>query len=145
MEIRSKENKKFITKNEQGIVNGFLVPIYNLKEGFFKKDEEPQQVYLTSVLPNIIKGPHLHFIRRGFFTCIKGNVRVVLKIEGEYKEFYSGQDYEYRSIEIPTGIPAAIQCLGTDEALILNMPFPAWTPDMKDEYSADFDDFDFTK
>ena len=141
--IRTQSHQKFVTKNSEGDKNGFLVPIYNIKEGFFEPGNEPQQVYMTTVLPNSIKGPHLHFVRTGFFTCIKGNVRVVLKIDGDYQEFYSGEDHDFLSVEIPKGIPAAIQCLGDTEAFVLNMPNPAWDKDMNDEHTADFSDFDW--
>jgi len=143
MEIRTISHKKFITKNENGDANGFLVPLYNIHEKFFASGKDPQQVYLTSILPGRVKGPHLHFIRTGFFTCIKGNVRIVLKVGNEYKIFFSGEDHNYLSIEVPTGVPAAIQCLGNEEAHMLNMPNPAWTPEMNDEHHADFKDFDF--
>ena len=143
MEIRTITHKKYTTKTEEGDVNGFLVPLYNIHDKFFSPGKEPQQVYMTTIQPGKVKGPHLHFIRTGFFTCIKGNVRVVLKVDDKYHEFYSGEDHEYRSIEVPTGIPAAVQCLGEEEAFMLNMPNPAWTPDMNDEHSADFSDFDF--
>lgn len=145
MEIRTIAHKKFTTKGEDGEPNGYLVPIYNIHDGFFAAGREPQQVYLTTVQPGKAKGPHLHFIRTGFFTCIKGNVRVVLKTESGYKVFYSGEDHEYLSIEVPTGVPAVVQCLGDEEAMVLNMPNPAWTPDMNDEHSADFSDFDLEK
>jgi dTDP-4-dehydrorhamnose 3,5-epimerase len=143
MEIRTLAHKKFVTKDEHGDVNGFLVPLYNIHDQFFAAGREPQQVYMTTILPGTIKGPHLHFIRTGFFTCIKGNVRVVLKTDDGYQVFFSGEDYEYRSIEVPTGVPAAVQCLGDEEAYLLNMPNPAWTPEMNDEHAADFGDFDF--
>jgi len=143
MEIRTLVHKKFTTKDEHGDVNGFLVPLYNIHDKFFAPGKEPQQVYMTTILPGTIKGPHLHFIRTGFFTCIKGNVRVVLKTDEGYEVFFSGEDYEYKSIEVPTGVPAAVQCVGSEEAFLLNMPNPAWTPDMNDEHSADFGDFDF--
>lgn len=143
MEIRKISHRKFVTKDDNGEANGFLVPIYNINDKFFEEGKEPQQVYMTTVLPGKLKGPHLHYIRTGFFTCIKGNVRIILKVDGEYKIFFSGEDYEYNSIEVPTGIPAAVQCLGDEEAYMLNMPNPAWTPDMNDEHTANFSDFDF--
>ena len=34
--------------------------------------------------------------------------------------------------------------LDDDEAYVLNMPSPAWTPTMNDEHTADFSGFDFT-
>ncbi|MBU3542207.1 cupin domain-containing protein [Polynucleobacter sp. MWH-Loch1C5] len=144
MLLNSKSNPKFQTKNSQGKVNGFLVPLYNIHDGFFPSGKEPQQVYLTVIAPGEIKGPHLHFIRTGCFTCIKGNARFVLKIDEGYQVVMSGEDHEYRSVIVPTGVPAALQNLGKEDAYVLNMPQPAWTPDMNDEHSADFSDFDFS-
>lgn len=143
MELRTQKHPKIVTKGQEGEPNGYLVPIYNQREGFFTEGREPQQVYLTSIAPRSVKGPHLHHIRTGFFTCVKGNVRVVVKTAEGYKEYYSGEDHEYQSIEVPTGIPAALQNTGDTEALVLNMPNPAWTPDMNDEHIADFSDYDF--
>jgi hypothetical protein len=145
MKISKKNNKKFITKDGTGNKNGFLVPIYNLNDNFFPEGQAPQQVYLTVISPNQIKGPHLHFIRTGCFTCIKGNARFVLKTENEYDIVYSGEDYEYQSVIVPKGIPAALQNIGDEDAYVLNMPYPAWTPTMNDEHTADFSDFDFNK
>ena len=145
MSLKVKSNPKFVTKDKDGIENGFLVPIYNIHDGFFDVGKDPTQVYMTVIAPNKIKGPHLHHIRTGCFTCIKGNARFVIKLNDGYKEIYSGEEHEYRSVIVPTGFPAALQNIGDDEAFILNMPNPAWTDDMNDEYSADFSDFDFSK
>lgn len=143
MTIKSKKNTKFITKDSKNKNNGFLVPIYNINDSFFEKGKEPQQVYLTVISGKKIKGPHLHYIRTGCFTCIKGNARFILKINNNYKTFFSGEDHDYLSIIVPTGVPAALQNLEETDAYILNMPSPAWTPTMNDEHSADFSDFDF--
>ena len=143
MNIRSKRNPRIVTKNAEAKPNGFLVPIYNIHEGFFAPGKEPQQVYLTVISPEEIKGPHLHLIRTGFFTCIKGNARFVLKTSSGYQEYCSGEKYDYLSVEVPAGIPAALQNIGDEDAYVLNMPSPAWTSDMNDEHRADFGDYDF--
>lgn len=143
MNLQTRSNKKFITKDVDGKSNGFLVPIYNIHDGFFLAGKEPQQVYLTVIGPRQIKGPHLHFIRTGCFTCIKGNARFVLKTDDGYQQIYSGEDHEYRTVIVPTGVAAALQNIGDDEAFVLNMPNPAWTSTMDDEHSADFSDFNF--
>ena len=143
MTLHIKTNPKFITKDSNGHENGFLVPIYNVHDGFFEAGKEPQQVYLTVIAPRQIKGPHLHFIRTGCFTCIKGNARFILKTEHGYEVVLSGEAHEYRTVIVPTGVPAALQNLGDEDAYVLNMPNPAWTPTMHDEHSADFSDFDF--
>ena len=70
MIIRTQSHKKFETKGDDEKANGFLIPIYNVHDGFFTEGKEPQQVYMTTILPGTVKGPHLHFIRTGFFTCI---------------------------------------------------------------------------
>ena len=144
MTIASKVNKKFVTKNHDNKVNGFLVPIYNICDSFFPAGMEPQQVYLTVIGSHQIKGPHLHYIRTGCFTCIKGNARFILKTDEGYQVFYSGENHEFRSVIVPSGVAAALQNLGEDEAYVLNMPTPAWTPTMNDEHTADFGDFDFS-
>ncbi len=142
--LQTKTNNKFITKDSTGAPNGYLVPIYNIHEEFFPPGKEPQQVYLTVIAPRQIKGPHLHYIRTGCFTCIKGNARFVLKTENGFEVVHSGEAHEYRTVVVPTRIPAALQNLGDDDAYVLNMPTPAWTSTMNDEHTADFSDFDFS-
>jgi len=139
---KHKINAKHITKNETGEPNGYLIPIYNINENFFEKNQEPQQVYLTVIAPKMHKGPHLHFIRTGCFTCIKGNARFILKTIKGYEVHFSGEDHDYLSLIVPKGTPAIIQNIGSEDAFILNMPSPAWTPTMNDEHTADLSDFD---
>lgn len=141
MDIRTQKHPKFITKHKTGAPSGYLVPIYNVNDGFFAEGAAPQQVYLSVVSPGERKGPHLHFKRAGFFTCIKGNVRIVLKTPEGYKELYSGEDHEYQSVEVPAGVPTLVVNSGEGEAFVLNMPNPAWTPSMNDEHDADFSDY----
>lgn len=143
MKTRTLCHPKVSTKNDNGEENGFLVPIYNIHDNFFAEGKEPQQVYLTVIRPKHIKGPHLHFIRTGYFTCIKGNARFILKTAAGYETFLSGEDNEYLSVEVPTGTPAALQNIGEEDAYVLNMPNPAWTATMNDEHAADFSDYEF--
>ena len=55
----------------------------------------------------------------------------------------SGEDYDYQSVIVPTNVGAVLQNLEDEDAYVLNMPSPAWTSDMDDEYDEDFSDFDF--
>ena len=143
MELRTQMHPKIVTRDSAGLTNGWLVPIYNIHDCFFAKGHEPQQVYLTIIAPRSLKGPHLHFVRTGFFTCIKGTVRIIVKLDGQYRIYLSSESDGFCSVEIPTGVPAVLQNLGDEEAFVLNMPCPAWQPDMHDEHTADFSDFDF--
>ena len=141
MTVRTQTHPKITTRDHDGASTGYLVPIYNINDGFFEAGREPQQVYLTVIAPGSQKGPHLHFIRTGCFTCIRGDIRIVLKQDGKYSEEYSGESHEYRSVLVPTGTPALMINIGEGEAFVLNMPHPAWTPTMNDEHSADFSDY----
>lgn len=142
-EIKCKKNKKFITKNSLGNQNGFVVPIINVHDNFVEDEQWPKQVYLTVAAKNDIKGPHLHYKRWGLFTCIKGNIKIVLKIEGKYQEYFSGEDYEFQTVQVPAGIPAALVNIGNEDAYILNMPSPSWHPDDLDEWDVSFNDYKF--
>ena len=139
----TKKNDRFITKDSEGNENGSLITIYNNTENLYPDGYYPSQVYLTTLIVGKVKGPHLHYKRDGLFTCIRGDVRIILKDNGKYKIFKSGENYDYASIFIPRGVPAAIQNISSKEAYLLNMPNPAWTKEMDDEFTDDFSDFNF--
>lgn len=141
--IRIKKNPKIITKNQSGKENGFLIPIMNVHDNFVADEQWPQQVYCTVAKPGEVKGPHLHQKRWGLFTCIRGNVKVVVRVDGQYQEYYSGDDYDYQTIQVPAGIPAALVNIGDIDAYLLNMPAPSWHPDDQDDWDVEFDDYDF--
>ena len=143
--VKTKKNPKIITKNTKGNINGFLIPIINVHEKFLSEEQWPQQVYCTIAKPGEVKGPHLHKKRWGLFTCIKGNIKIVLRIDNKYKEYYSGEDYDFTTIQVPAGIPAACVNIGEVDAYIMNMPSPAWHPDDQDEWNVEFNDYDFDR
>jgi dTDP-4-dehydrorhamnose 3,5-epimerase len=134
---------RIITKNKEGRPTGWLVPIFNVHDGMIGPQQHPQQVYLTVIAPGEIKGPHLHLKRWGLFTCIRGNAKIVVRTENGYEEYSTGEDYEYATIQVPAGVPAALQNIGPGEAYMLNMPSPAWHIDDQDEHSVSFDDYIF--
>lgn len=119
------------TKNAENLANGWLLPIWNRVE---RPHTPVDQVYLTTIYPLMSKGPHLHMKRRGLFCCIRGDVRIVLKIGHNYEVFHSGESYDHRLIEVPPGIPNMIINDSTLEAFVLNMPSPAWTPEEPDDW-----------
>lgn len=114
------------TRDAQGKPNGYLLPIWHVDEG-----PTIEQVYMTSVMPGAMKGPHLHMNRRGLFVCLNGSVRVVWRVDGVYhhRDLLQGQ-----RLEIPAGVPAALYNIGTHEADLLNMPSPPWRESEPDEW-----------
>jgi dTDP-4-dehydrorhamnose 3,5-epimerase-like enzyme len=141
--MRTKKNPKITTTSKDGEENGFLIPIINVHEHFVDEEQWPQQVYCTVVEPSKVKGPHLHHMRWGLFTCIRGNVKVVVKGDEGFEEYLTGDDHEYRTIQVPAGIPAAIVNMGDEDAYVLNMPTPSWHPDDQDDWDVEFEDYHF--
>lgn len=144
MSLLIQHHNKILTKNKAGKPNGWLLPIFNVHDEIITPERHPQQVYLTVVSPSEIKGPHLHLKRWGLFTCIRGNVKIVARVDNRYEEYLSGEQYDFATIQVPAGVPAAIQNIGTEEAYVLNMPSPAWQPHDQDEHSVSFGDYTFT-
>lgn len=141
--IRKKKNRKIITKNLLGNENGFLIPIINIYDQFVKEEQWPKQIYCTTVAPNEVKGPHLHKKRWGLFTCIKGNVKIVTRTNGHYEDNFTGEDYDYATVQVPAGIPNALVNIGDIDAYIINMPSPAWHIDDQDDWDVEFKNYDF--
>jgi dTDP-4-dehydrorhamnose 3,5-epimerase-like enzyme len=134
MKLRVIPHGKFLTKGSDGEPTGFLLPIYNVHEGFIPADRSPQQVYLSVCSPGARKGPHLHLKRWGYLTCVRGNVRVVARIDGQYAVAYSGEDHAFQTVEIPPGVPNCVENLGDGDAFIINTPSPAWRADDEDNH-----------
>jgi dTDP-4-dehydrorhamnose 3,5-epimerase-like enzyme len=121
---------KIETKDRFGKPNGWLLPIWH-------EDWGPKigQVYLTVVGQGCTKGPHLHMKRAGQFNCIRGNIKIRMRlVDGTYVERFSGEDYGFERIGVPPGIPAEIVNLGDCDAYVLNMPNPGWSKDDPDEW-----------
>ena len=143
MNVQTYPHLKLATRGTQGKTNGYLVPIYNEHESPIQSAQKPCQVYLTVVAPGAIKGPHLHMQRWGLFTCIKGNIKIIVKTPQGYEDYYSGEDHEYKKIQVPAGWAAALHNQGSTESFVLNMPSPAWTPENQDDHQVSFADYKF--
>lgn len=118
---------KIQTKDSSGKPNGYLIPVWSALQF---PDLRPDQVYVTVIAPQCRKGPHLHKVRRGLFAVISGLVSVRLRTpDGEYLD-PSCADL----IHVPPGYAAAVYNHGNTEALVINMPSPAWSPEEPDDW-----------
>ena len=141
----TQEIPKIPTYDARRKQNGWLLPMYNVHETRIPKRRTPQQVYLTVVNPGAQKGPHLHKQRWGLMICIRGDVKIVLRQKGGYREYFSGEKHGFRLVQIPAGTPAAIYNLGRQEAYVINMPSPAWSRKNPDDFSASFAEYEKRK
>jgi dTDP-4-dehydrorhamnose 3,5-epimerase len=120
------------TKDDAGRENGYLVPIWHVDQG-----PQVSQVYATVVAPGGVKGPHMHLRREGRFTCVSGEAVIVTRKDGVYESHFVGGRHGFSTLVIPVGVAAAIYNLGTEDAMILNMPHPPWRADEPDEHPVD--------
>ena len=84
--------EKHETKNiEDKHVNGSLTVIWRDWDNIIKN--HPKMVYVTSVNPGEIKGPHVHTKRTSYFTCIHGKVAFIIKDnDGKYHEIITNDE-----------------------------------------------------
>jgi len=125
-----KHLKAIPTKDAAGESNGRLIPIWSSAYD----DYRPEQVYVTSVKPGCVKGPHLHLKRAGAFVCVHGDVSIVVRDDKGYHPILCGDKHGYKVVHVPPGLPCAIYNVGECEALVMNMPTPPWKHDDQDEH-----------
>ena len=72
-------------------VNGSLTVIWRDYDNIINNN--PKMVYMSSVNPNEVKGPHTHTKRNSYFSCIHGNVIFIIKNpDGSYSEIESNPE-----------------------------------------------------
>lgn len=122
-------------------INGTLSVIYRDYDLIIK--EKINMVYVSSVNPGEIKGPHLHKKRNSYFTCIEGDVIFVVKDEyGKYLEIESSHE-KPRLIKVPKGIPSAHINKSDKIARILVLSDISWRPNDDEMENVRFDDYDW--
>ena len=143
-EITVHNLEKHLTRNiKNSNVNGFLIPVWRDWDDIITV--KPEMVYITSIDPGEIKGPHLHIIRHSYFTCIKGKVVFIVKEDsGNYLEIESSPD-DPVLLEIPKNHSSAHINLSDEPSIIMALVNPSWKPDNKDEHNVTYDNYDWDK
>ena len=107
--------------------------------------EPPKMIYVTSVNPGEIKGPHVHTKRDSFLVCIRGKIAMIIKdLDGKYHDFISRED-EPTLIHVPKNYPSALINLSEEISSILVLPNLAWKPNDNEMKNILFDDYDWSK
>jgi dTDP-4-dehydrorhamnose 3,5-epimerase len=142
--IRSIKLEKHDTRDiVDNHVNGSLTVIWRDWDKIL--EVEPKMVYVSSVDPGEIKGPHLHTIRDSYFVCIRGKVVFVAKDHhGNYHEIESSED-EPVLVQIPKNYPSAHINIANTRSTILTLANPAWRSNDNEMQNVSFDDYDWNK
>ena len=146
------ENKNFSVWNLENYqtkditdshINGELTVIWRDWDNLIKN--HPKMVYVNSVNPGEIKGPHIHKNRTTSFSCIHGNV--VLVIQDNDRKFHEIKADSEKPvlITVPKGIAAAIVNPTTKIAKVLVLADIAWRPNDNEVKNVSFDDYDWEK
>lgn len=131
------------TKNiENEKINGSLTVIWRNWDS--KLSKNPEMVYVSSVNPGEIKGPHVHFKRNSYFTCIHGKVVFIIKNNDEYIEIETHEN-DPKMIFIPKEVPSAHINLSEGISRILTLADLAWKPNDNEMENVFFNDYDWKK
>ncbi len=124
-------------------VNGILTVIWRDWDKIL--EFEPKMIYLSSVNPGEIKGPHLHTKRNSYFVCIRGKVVFVIKnSDGNYEEIESSEENPVL-VKIPKGVPSAHVNLSRNISSIIALADIAWRPNDNEMENIAFNDYDWKK
>ena len=131
------------TDISDGHLNGSLTVIWRDWDKIL--EVEPKMVYVSSVNPGEIKGPHLHTKRDSYFVCIRGKVIFVTKDEkGNYLEIESSEKKPVL-IQVPKNFISAHINPTNEVSTVLTLANPAWTPNDDEMKNITFDDYDWNK
>jgi dTDP-4-dehydrorhamnose 3,5-epimerase len=124
-------------------VNGSLIVIWRDWDKILTS--EPKMVYVSSVNPGEVKGPHLHTKRDSYFVCIKGKVVFIIKDhEGKYHEIESGEE-DPVLVQIPKNFPSAHINTSNQISSVLALASIAWRPNDNEMTNVTFDNYDWNK
>ena len=123
-------------------INGELTVIWRNWDKIIKN---PEMIYLNSVNPGEIKGPHMHKNRTSYFFCIHGEMIIVIQDKnGKYHEIQTNSN-EPKLVCVSNGIAAAIMNPSKNISKILVMADIAWRPNDNEMLNVKFNDYDWNK
>jgi dTDP-4-dehydrorhamnose 3,5-epimerase len=123
-------------------VNGELTIIWRDWDNIIKN---PKMVYVNSVNPGEIKGPHLHKNRTSYFHCIEGEIVIVIQDnDGNYHEIEINSK-ESKLVSISNGIAAAILNPSKSISKVLVLADISWKPNDNEMKNVSFSNYDWQK
>jgi len=142
--IRFIKLEKHLTKDiKDQHVNGSLTVVWRDWDDVIKN--HPKMVYVSSVNPGEIKGPHLHTKRDSYFVCIHGKVVFIIRDKnGQYREAESSEDNPVL-VHVPKNYSSAHLNLSNEVSRVLALADIAWKPNDNEMQNVTFDNYDWSK
>lgn len=122
---------------------GYLMEILRDDDELFMKFG---QCYVSATYPGIVKAWHAHRLQTDHFCCIQGNVKVGLWDGREDSPTFRQTqslvigEHNRTLVQIPPGVWHGWVCLGTDLAVVLNIPTEHYNYETPDELRRPWDD-----
>ena len=98
------------------------------------------QVYLSATYPGVVKAWHYHKEQVDNFACVSGMVKLVLidtrsdtPTNGAINEFFIGTQNPML-VQVPKLVYHGWKCIGTETALVINVPTEPYRYAEPDEY-----------
>ena len=137
-QLESHETKDVLDSH----INGGLTVIWR---NWDKIINNPEMIYVNTVNPGEIKGPHIHKKRTSYFFCIQGEMIIVIKDKnGKYHEIEANSGSS-KLVSVSNGISAAIINPSNNISKILVMADIAWKPNDNEMENIKFDDYNLNK
>ena len=119
---------------------GYLMEMLRCDDSFFQKFG---QTYVSVAYPGVVKGWHYHKVQTDHFVIVKGMMKVVLydrredsPTKGLINEFFMGEKNPML-VTIPPGVAHGMKGIGTEPAMLVNVPTEPYRYDQPDEHRID--------
>ena len=103
------------------------------------------QLYMTTTLPGVVKGWHLHDVQWDNIVCVKGMLKLALYDDREASatrrqidEFFIGE-HNPTLVRVPPGVWHGWKCVSPEEAFIVNAPTEVYVYDAPDQRELPYD------
>tara|TARA_Y100000996_G_scaffold413000_1_gene400301 strand:- start:837 stop:1298 length:462 start_codon:yes stop_codon:yes gene_type:complete len=137
------ELEKHETKDiEDSHINGELTVVWRDWDEIINS---PRMLYVNTVNPGEVKGPHLHKNRTSYFFCLQGKMLIIIRDkDGKYHEIQTNSG-EPKLVRVSNGVAAAIMNPSNDISKILVLADISWKPDDNEMENVKFPDYNFKK
>ena len=123
--------------------NGELTVIWRDWDNIIKN--HPKMIYVNSINPGEIKGPHIHKDRTSYFFCIYGSIVLIIKDDdGEFNELKVDSE-KPGLICIPNGVEVAMVNPTLVISKVLVLADVAWRPNDNEMRNTTFENYDWNK
>ena len=121
--------------------NGSLTVVWRDWDNIIR--HHPKMIYVSSVNPNEIKGPHLHTKRNSYFTCIHGKVIFIIqKKDGNYEEIESSEE-KPTMVFVPKNVASAHINISNNVSRVLALADLAWKPNDNEMQNVEFENYEW--